>query len=63
MKRNVGSGDRVLRTAVGVILIAAALFGPETPWGWLGVLPLGTGLAGWCAVYRLLGIGTADDEY
>ncbi len=32
--------------------------GPETPWGWIGIVPLVTGLVGNCPVYSLLGIRT-----
>ncbi len=62
MTTNEGIVDRVLRVTVGLVLIAAALglFGPAytSVWGWIGVLPLVTGLVGWCPVYSLLGIKT-----
>ena len=58
MKANVGGIDKVLRVVVGVALIvwAAALGGPV--WAWIGVVPLATGLMGWCPAYTLLGIKT-----
>ncbi|MDE2584424.1 MAG: DUF2892 domain-containing protein [Betaproteobacteria bacterium] len=58
MKANVGGIDKILRVAVGVALIvwAAALGGPV--WAWIGVVPLATGLMGWCPAYTLLGIKT-----
>ena len=43
-KTNVGSLDRVLRIVVGIILIALVFVGPKTAWGWIGVVPLVTGL-------------------
>jgi DUF2892 family protein len=58
MRTNEGLIDRVLRITVGVILIAFVFVGPQTRWGWLGVLPLVTGLIGWCPAYDLLGIRT-----
>jgi hypothetical protein len=62
MTTNEGTVDRVLRVIVGLALIAVALglFGPAytSVWGWIGVIPLVTGLIGWCAIYSLLGIKT-----
>lgn len=58
MKKNEGTIDRALRIIVGVVLIALVFVGPQTPWGWIGVIPLVTGLVGWCPAYRLLGLRT-----
>ena len=62
MKQNVGTIDRVLRIVVGLALIAAAvgLFGAayQTVWGWIGFIPLATGLVGWCPLYTVLGVKT-----
>lgn len=58
MQKNSGVIDRVLRIALGIVLIALALTGPRTPWGWLGLIPLFTGSSGFCALYALLGINT-----
>ena len=51
---NEGTADRVIRAVLGVALL---LFLPG-PWNWIGVLPLLTGVLGFCPVYRLLGINT-----
>ena len=58
MPKNEGTIDRVLRIIVGAILIALVFVGPQTPWGWIGVIPLVTGFVGWCPAYRLLGLRT-----
>ena len=62
MTNNEGVIDRGLRIIAGLALLAFALglLGPayQTVWGWLGVIPLATGLVGWCPVYSLLGIDT-----
>ncbi len=58
MSRNLGNLDRVLRIALGLVLIALVFFGPQSPWGWVGIIPLGTALVGFCPAYRLLGICT-----
>lgn len=58
MKANVGGMDRVLRIAVGLVLIVLAVLGIGTPWTWIGVVPLATGAMGWCPLYPLLGLST-----
>lgn len=58
MKRNVGTMDRSLRIAAGIVLIALAATGTVGWWGWLGLLPLATGLVGWCPPYAMFGIDT-----
>lgn len=62
MMANVGGIDKILRIVVGVALIAFALFAPVTiswKWiGWVGVVPLLTGLVGFCPLYTLLGMNT-----
>jgi len=58
MNVNVGGMDRVLRIVVGVALITLAATGVVGAWGWIGVLPLATGLFRVCPAYSLLGIKT-----
>lgn len=55
---NVGMIDRVIRVIVGIALISIVFIGPQTPWGWIGVIPLATGLIGWCPGYALFGLRT-----
>jgi fatty acid desaturase len=57
-KTNEGTIDRVLRVFVGLALIAIVFVGPQTPWGWVGLVPLLTGLVGTCPLYTVLGIRT-----
>ena len=56
MKLNIGTIDRTLRIVAGLVLVALAATGTVGWWGWIGVVPLVTGLAGWCPAYSLLGI-------
>jgi hypothetical protein len=56
--RNEGTIDRALRVGLGVALIALVFVGPQTPWGWLGLVPLLTGLVGFCPLYRLVGVNS-----
>jgi len=64
MKKNVGAIDRVLRVAVGIILIALALTGtqPIGAFGWLGIIPLLTAFISFCPLYTLLHINTCGDK-
>jgi hypothetical protein len=55
---NEGLADRLIRVLIGLALIACVFVGPQTAWGWLGVIPLVTGLVGFCPIYRLFGIST-----
>ena len=58
MKINVGGIDRIWRILVGGVLVVLAATGQVGWWGWLGVLPLATGLFRFCPAYPLLGINT-----
>jgi len=58
MDKNVGNIDKVLRIVAGAVLIGLTLSGIIGVWGWIGVVPLATGLLGWCPAYTLLGIKT-----
>lgn len=58
MTKNVGGIDRTLRIVVGLALIAAAATGMLGAWAYIGVVPLLTGLMGWCPPYALLGFNT-----
>jgi hypothetical protein len=58
MKVNIGKAERIVRIAVGIGVLALAFAGPRASWGYLGVLPLLSGLIGWCPPYALLGIST-----
>ena len=60
MTRNIGAIDRTLRIVLGVGLLALAFFGPQSPWGYIGIVPLVTALAGFCPAYRLFGIRTCS---
>lgn len=58
MKINVGGIDRILRIVVGLALIALAATGTVGIWGWIGVVPLLTGVFQFCPAYTLLGISS-----
>jgi NADH:ubiquinone oxidoreductase subunit 4 (subunit M) len=58
MNTNVGGIDKILRIVAGIALIAMAATGIIGMWGFIGAVPLLTGLMGWCPAYTLLGIKT-----
>jgi hypothetical protein len=55
---NEGTLDRIVRVAAGVLLVALVFVGPRTLWGLVGLVPIATGLVGFCPLYRVLGINT-----
>lgn len=58
MKANEGMWDRALRISVGLALIGLTLTGKIGVWGWVGVIPLLTGVVGVCPIYKILGVNT-----
>ncbi|MFN2349810.1 MAG: DUF2892 domain-containing protein [Thioalkalivibrio sp.] len=60
--KNMGSADRAIRAIVGIVLIALVFIGPQTPWGWIGIIPLATALIGWCPAYSLIGMNTCKSR-
>ncbi|WP_188258963.1 YgaP family membrane protein [Azospirillum tabaci] len=56
MPINVGTIDRALRAIVGFVLIALVFVGPQSPWGWIGLVPLLTAVVGFCPAYTLFGV-------
>jgi hypothetical protein len=58
MTPNVGGIDKILRIVAGVGLIGATVAGLLPVWGYIGIVPLATGLIGWCPAYPLLGMNS-----
>lgn len=56
--QNVGMIDRLIRIVLGLVILAFLYFPPQTPWAWLGLIPLLTGLIGYCPLYSLFKIRT-----
>ena len=56
--QNVGGIDKVIRIIAGLVLLSLVFVGPQTPWGWIGIIPLATGLLGFCPAYKIFGINT-----
>ena len=56
--RNVGGVDRGLRIVAGIVLLSLVFVGPQTAWGWVGLVPLVTGMVGNCPLYSVFGWNT-----
>ena len=58
MTRNEANWDRAIRVVAGLALLSLVFVGPKTLWGLVGLVPLATGLVGWCPAYTIFGINT-----
>lgn len=59
MKANVGGIDRVLRIVAGLGLVGATVMGALPVWGWIGIVPLATGVLGFCPAYPIFKVSTS----
>lgn len=62
MVKNVNSIDQVIRIVLGIALIAMVFIGPQTPWGWAGLILIATGAMNFCPIYRMLGMSTLKNS-
>ncbi len=62
MQANVGTVDRVVRILAGLALIAATLLGYIGVWGWIGIVPIATGVFRFCPAYVPFGLRTCATE-
>ena len=60
MKANIGNTDRLIRIVLGLILLSLAFVGPKTPWGYLGLILIATGIVRWCPAYLPFGISSKE---
>ena len=58
MKVNVGNVDRVLRISSGVVIVTLTALGMISPWGWLAIGLIVSGVLRNCILYSLLGVNT-----
>ncbi len=61
MLANVGTTDKILRIIIGLILISLVFIGPQTAWGWIGLIPLVTAFINFCPVYKIIGLSTRKE--
>ena len=62
MQCNVGGIDRILRITVGALLVILAITNMIGIWGWIGLIPMATGIFRFCPAYPLLGIKTCKKD-
>lgn len=62
MHKNVGTIDRFIRIIAGLGLILLAVMSEGLEWGYLGIIPLFTGIIGWCPPYALFGVSTCSKK-
>ena len=62
MQLNEGGIDRGFRILVGIALIGLTVAGKIGVWGWIGIVPLATGLIGWCPAYSIFGVKTCKTK-
>ena len=62
MQLNVGNIDKIIRIVAGLILISLVFVGPQTPWGWIGVILVVTGFISFCPLYAMIGFSSKKKE-
>lgn len=62
MQANVGTIDRILRAVIGLALISLVFIGPQTTWGWLGLILVATAAFRFCPAYALFGVRTCEAD-
>jgi len=62
MTLNIGGIDKILRIVAGAALIGLTVTDVIGVWGWIGIVPLATGLINWCPLYPLIGLNTRSTE-
>ena len=60
--KNEGTVDRIVRIVFGLAILSLVFIGPQTVWGWVGLIPVITGFLGICPLYRVLGMNTAKHD-
>ena len=58
LPKNEGTVDRAVRVIAGLAILSLAFIGPKSPWGFIGIVPIVTGLLGSCPLYTFLGLST-----
>lgn len=52
--------ERVIRVVLGLGVLSLVFIGPQSAWGYLGLVPLATGILGTCPIYTLFGVSTCS---
>jgi len=62
MTANIGAADKIARIILGVFLLSLTVWGPQSLWGLVGIIPLGTALINWCPLYTVFKFTTVPAE-
>jgi len=62
MNKNIGTIDKVLRIVAGAGLVSIVFIGPQTPWGWVGMIPILTAFVSFCPLYTVLSLSTIKKD-
>ena len=62
LNKNIGKVERIIRFVIGAVVLSLYFWGPKTPWAFVGLILMGTALAGYCPPYQLLGINTCGGD-
>ncbi len=58
MKQNIHNIERIVRIIIGLVILSLVFIDPKSLWGLIGIMPIFTGVTGWCPPYQVLGIST-----
>jgi len=58
LPRNIGALDCAIRILLGTALLGITFFGPQIYFGWIGMGPLLSGIAGYDPFYDFFGFST-----
>jgi len=58
MSQNVGAFDKAIRTLIGIAILSLVFWGPQSAWGYLGLIALASAISGFCPLYKLIGKST-----
>lgn len=62
MKANIRPAERVLRLIIGAAILSLVFLGPQTAWGYVGLIAIVTAASGFCPLYKVLGRGCACEN-
>lgn len=56
--KNVGKIDSISRLVLGVVILSLAFIGPQSSFAYIGIVPIVTGIFGFCPLYKIIGLNT-----
>ena len=62
MGKNVGLADRIIRIILGLAILSLVFIGPQTVWGYLGLIAMLSAVSGFCPMYGLFGVNSCQAQ-